>query len=163
MNLKRIQCSRYSDLDDLVIAEASKLGLPLIGGTALEIWASELNIKGVRKRSDNDLDFVTDRTALEYLLADWCRENIDLDKVRIDIFKEEPKNLPKKLIRNVHGVLVMDPIYLIWHKVQRATKKDIQDIKWLLTFVDIDELSYWLDADQLGITEDEEALINSLL
>lgn len=163
MNLKKIKCSRYTDLDDKVISKASKLGLPLIGGTALEIWASELNISGVRKRSDNDLDFVTDKTSLEYLITDWCRENIDPGKVRVDIFKEQPQNLPKELIRKVHGVLVMDPIYLIWHKVQRATDKDKQDLKWLLSFVDIDELSYWLDADNLGITKDEEQLINSLL
>lgn len=163
MNLKKIQCSRYSDLDDLVIEEASKLGLPLIGGTAMEIWSSELGVEGVRKRSDNDLDFVTDKTALEYLFTDWCIENIDPDKVQVDIFKEESKNFPKELIRNVNGVLVMDPIYLIWHKVQRATKKDKQDLKWLLSFVDIEELSYWLDADKLGITEEEESLINSLL
>ena len=37
--LVKISCSKYSDLDDLIIAKASELGIPLIGGTALEILA----------------------------------------------------------------------------------------------------------------------------
>lgn len=52
-SLSRVQCSRYSDLDDKIIAKASSLGIPLIGGTALEVLASHYGVSGVRKRSNN--------------------------------------------------------------------------------------------------------------
>ena len=54
-----ICCNKYSDLDDLIIRKAFELGLVLIGGTALEILANRHKVAGARKRSDNDLDFLS--------------------------------------------------------------------------------------------------------
>lgn len=158
----RIACSKYSDLDDLVIAKASELGLPLIGGTALELLSNYYNVQGVRKRSDNDLDFLSDDIASIGIFQDWLQENIDPSKVQVDVYTQVPKNY-KDYIMDVDGILVMKPQYLIWSKLTRWSDKDIQDIKWLLTIPQMTDKDLNTALDDLGVTQEEfDKLVNLL-
>lgn len=158
----KIMCSRYSDLDDKVIEKASKLGFPLIGGTALEILASYYSVGGVRKRSANDLDFLSKGNKYKLYFMNWIREHIPSDKVQVDFYDDAPKNY-RKYILNVNGVLVMNPVYLIWSKLTRASEKDKTDIKWLLSIPQITDEEIVEGMEDLGLTEKEIDLLNSLL
>lgn len=158
----KIQCSRYSDLDDIVIAKASEMGLPLIGGTALEIWAGETGHFGVRTRSQNDLDFIAsdEHTAKEF--GKWVRENIDTSKVKVDVMLTRSVDF-SPYVKEVHGVKVMSLPYILWSKLSRASKTDLQDIKWILTnpSVSDDELND-IFAD-FGLTKKEESLLMNVM
>lgn len=160
-NLSKIKCSRYTDLDEKVIAKASELGMPLIGGTALEVIANEMNVPGVRKRSNNDLDFLsTDRFKITEFKK-WLFKNIDPDKVQVDIYVDAPKNY-KHYIMSIDGILVMRPTYLIWSKLTRGSEKDLRDIKWLLTIDQVSDGEISAAMEDLGLTEKEIELLLSL-
>lgn len=158
----KIKCSYYSDLDESVIEKASSLGMPLIGGTALELIANFYNASGVRKRSNNDLDFLSKSRKEIGELRKWLRENIDPDKVQVDVYTEAPSNYRDYII-NIDGVLVMSPIYILWSKLQRWSDKDQQDIKWILSISDLtdDEISQGLD--DLKLTKEEIERLESVL
>lgn len=162
MKMKRIQCSRYSDLDEQVIRKASELGLPLIGGTALEVLAGYYGTPGVRKRSDNDLDFLTTDRKKIIEFKKWLVKNIDPDKVQVDVYVDAPKNY-KDYIMNVDGTLVMRPEYLMWSKLTRASEKDIKDIKWLLSIRQVTDEEISTAMEDLGLTEKEINLLETLL
>lgn len=159
---KRIQCSRYSDLDDKIISKASSLGFPLIGGTALEILADYYSVDGVRKRSNNDLDFLSKDNKNKLYFMSWIQENIDPDKVEVDFYDEAPKQY-KNYILDIDGILVMNPVYLIWSKLIRASKKDLTDIKWLLSIPQLTDEELSEGMDDLGLKKSEIALLESLL
>lgn len=161
-SLSRVQCSRYSDLDDKIIAKASSLGIPLIGGTALEVLASYYGVSGVRKRSNNDLDFLTKDNKNKLYFMNWVRENVDSDKVQVDFYDEAKKNY-RDYILDIDGILVMNPVYLIWSKLIRASKKDLTDIKWLLTIPQLTDEEISEGMDDLGLKKSEIALLESLL
>lgn len=160
----KIACSKYSDLDSLVINKASELGLPLIGGTALEVWANFYNVPGVRKRSDNDLDFISDDLEQISEFQSWVRKNIDPSKVEVDVMHVLSHDF-SEYIREVNGILIMAPEYLLWSKLTRSdrSEKDIKDIKWILTIDQMsdEDLSYALE--NLGVTNEEIELIENLL
>ncbi len=158
----KVACSRYTDLDDKVILKASKMGFPLIGGTALEIISNHYNVPGVRKRSDNDLDFLSKGNKYKLYFMNWIREHIPSDKVQIDFYDEAPSNY-RKYILNVDGVLVMNPVYLIWSKLTRASEKDKTDIKWLLSIPQVTDEEIVDGMEDLGLTDKEIELLNSLL
>lgn len=162
MNKVRIACSKYSDLDDKVINKASELGFPLIGGTALEILADYYKVDGVRKRSDNDLDFISKDNKNKYYFMSWVQENIDPEKVDVDFYDEAPNNY-KDYIMNVNGVLVMSPTYLMWSKLTRGTNKDITDVKWLLSIPQLTDNEIVEAMEDLILTDDEIDLLQSLL
>lgn len=162
LSKQKIKCSYYSDLDEQVIEKATELGMPLIGGTALEILANHYGTSGVRKRSNNDLDFLSDDKAKIAKLRKYLVNNIDPDKVQVDVHTQVPKGW-KKYAMNVDGVLVMSPAYLIWSKLTRWSEKDQIDIKWLLTIKQLsdDEINNTLD--DLGVTQEEFERLESLL
>lgn len=168
MNLKslcktKICCSRYSDLDDKVIEYATSLGLPLIGGTALEIWASATNTPGVRKRSDNDLDFIALSCKQIEDFRAWLISNIDPDIVKTDIYVGDSNITP--YIKEVNGVLVMSLPYILWSKLTRPdrSEKDIQDIKWISTVSQVTDEELVECLEDLGVTAEEINLLNSIL
>lgn len=142
--VKRVECSRYSDLDDQVIAKMTEIGIPLIGGTALEVLGHYYGKKGFRKRSDNDIDGLTTSKYEQYLLSEWLKKNIDPDKVQVDLFTDASFNY-KDFIMSANGVLVMSPAYLIWSKLDRLSQKDKVDIEWLISLISEDELFNALD------------------
>ena len=162
--MKRIACSHYSDMDDLVINKATEIGLPLIGGTALEVLSNYYKVPGVRKRSDNDLDFLaTDAGDIEEF-SQWLRTNIDPDKVKVDIYLEDENALTYSMMAD--GTLVMKPEYLIWSKLTRSdrSQKDIDDIRWLTSIPDLSDEDISSCLDDLGVTTEEfNYLINEIL
>lgn len=158
----RIACSKYSDLDDKVIAKASELGFPLIGGTALEVLADYYKVSGVRKRSDNDLDFISKGNKNKWYFTNWIQENIDPEKVEVDFYDEAPENY-RDYIMNIDGVLVMSPTYLMWSKLIRGTSKDITDVKWLLSIPQLTDDEIVKAMEDLILTDDEIDLLQSLL
>ena len=163
-NLVKIKCSRYTEVDEIIINEATKLGLPLIGGTALEILASAYNIPGVRKRSDNDIDVIAyDLDTLNSFIKKskeiLKQHNLTAEDVKIDAYLTD-KNIVKNFSFKVDGVLLMKPEWLLHSKLVRGTDKDI---KWLLKIPQMtdDDINYALDT--LGVTTEEFELLTSLL
>lgn len=163
MNLRKISCSKYSDLDDMVINKATDLGLPLIGGTALEVWANHYGTPGVRKRSDNDLDFISSDGEVNQEFSNWVKENIPSDKVKVDIHFVQSHDFTN-YIRSVDGTLIMAPEYLLWSKLTRSDRsnKDIKDIQWILSISQLTDEEINNALDDLGVTENEFELLNSL-
>lgn len=156
-----LQFTKYSPYDELIILKASALGMPLIGGTALEVLDGAYGKSGVRKRSDNDLDFTTNSDKAKDALQQWVKANVDTDKVQVDVYLVKSHILPKQLIKNANGVLVLEPEYIIWSKLQRLSEQDKKDIKWLLTIADASKLEFWLET--LEITDAEVGHINELI
>lgn len=161
-NAVRISCSRYSDLDDQVIKKATEFGLPLIGGTALELWAKATNTPGVRTRSDNDLDFIANNLAKVHSFDDWVRESSDPDKVKTDVMLVRSHDFTP-WITMVDGVLTMRPEYLLWSKLTRGSQKDKQDIKWILSIKDLPDSAIQKVLDELGLTQQEADLLSECL
>lgn len=160
----KIACSKYSDFDDKVIYKASELGLPLIGGTALEVWANYFNVPGARKRSNNDLDFISNDLPQINEFQSWVRENIDSSKVQVDVMHVQSHDF-SEYIREVNGVLIMAPEYLLWSKLIRSDRsdKDLKDIKWLLTIEQMSDEDITYAFENLGVTDEEIELIKSLV
>lgn len=160
--LSRVGCSRYADVDDKVVHKATSFGLPLIGGTALELWAKATSTPGVRKRSDNDLDFISngDDAAREFQY--WVMSNVDPDKVKVDIMQVKSHNFSKWEVV-LDGVLTMKLEYLLWSKLTRGSEKDKQDIKWILSIKELTDEEIQSVIDELGLTEDEANLLNECL
>lgn len=161
LGLMRLPCSRYSEFDDLVIKRAYDLDMPLIGGTALEILGHYYNKPGFRKRSDNDLDFITNDRTKYIELAAWLRENVDPTKVKVDTMLVRSHTIPEDHILNLGGVFVMSPEYLVWSKVQRFSEVDKKDIQYLIPLCNFDLLESLLE--DLGITDEEFDNLNSLI
>lgn len=159
--IQEIRFTRYSEFDDIIIANAPRLGLPLIGGTALEILADYFMIPDVRKRSDNDLDFIVDNFEQKEKFENWIKQNIKSNRVKIDIMFIQSHTIPKELIIHHKSILVMAPEYIIWSKLQRATPKDIEDIIWLFNATTPDKLEHWLQT--LGVTDLEIDRINAII
>ena len=160
--LSKIQYSKYSDLDDLVIYKASALGLPLIGGTALEVLSSYYGTPGVRKRSDNDLDFISGSKSTIKEFQTWCKNNTDPDKVKVDVMYVRSHDITKYQFV-IHGVLVMKPQYIIWSKLIRGNERDLKDIKWLMTIPELLDSDISNALDDLDVTAEEFSLLQSLL
>lgn len=158
----RISCSRYSDLDDSVIKKATDLGMPLIGGTALELWAKATGTPGVRKRSDNDLDFLSNSVSKTTKFDSWVRKEVDTDKVKTDVMLVRSHDF-SKWETVVDGVLTMKLQYLLWSKLTRGSEKDKQDIKWILSVKQLKDEDIQEILDELGLTEREANLLEECL
>lgn len=115
-------------------------------------------MSGVRKRSNNDLDFLTKDNKNKLYFMNWVRENVDYDKVQVDFYDEAKKNY-RDYILDIDGILVMNPVYLIWSKLIRASKKDLTDIKWLLTIPQLTDEEISEGMDDLGLKKSEIALL----
>lgn len=115
--------SIYSDFDRSVIKEAGKYNMYLIGGTAIEVWLNYLNIKGWRKRSDNDLDFLavnsnnSNKTWIQF--NEWTERNRITDKVKIDTLVE--RNVPKEFLIKIKDIKVLHPIWMFKSKLIRMS------------------------------------------
>ena len=92
----------------------------------------------------------------------WIQENIDPDKVEVDFYDEAPKQY-KNYILDIDGILVMNPVYLIWSKLIRGSKRDLTDIKWLLSIPQLTDEELSEGMDDLGLKKSEIALLESLL
>lgn len=162
----RIACSKYSDLDDLVIKKASSLQLPLTGGTALEVWAAYFNRSDVRKRSDNDIDIVRLRDYEALTFQKWVKENIDSTKVKIDFAPANPsKKLTVQYVTTVNGVYIMTLPYIAWSKLTREdfSEKDFNDLKWIFSISQISDEAFEDAFNTLGLTDSQIELLNKVL
>lgn len=161
-NALRIDYTRYSPYDDMVIKQATAMDMPLIGGTALELWAYAFGVPCVRKRSDNDLDFLAHSLAQAEAFQAWVRTHIDVNKVQTDVMLVESYNFqPYKMV--VDGVLTMSPAYILWAKLGRGSKKDVQDIRWILSLKSLQDEAIQEVIDQLDLTESESDLLQKCM
>ena len=151
----------YSEFDDLIIRQASQLGLPLIGGTALEVLSYYFQYPCHRIRSDNDLDFIADNDTSYRALAHWVSLHSTAAAVQVDVMLIKSHHIPQHLLLIVEGVKVMSPEYLVWSKLQRFSSKDEVDILWLLNITSPDKLEECFEL--LGVTELELEKINALI
>lgn len=163
MNLKKLRLKvddsrvkiidSYSSLDVPIVKKASFCNLMLIGGTAVQLLARAYGVKELRKRSINDLDFLTSarnkrgiedfKDALksqgfvpfkmgesDYMLN---YENKDVG-VEVDVLISWEPDVMERAV-TVKGILVQDPCWQFLQKVQRiagglSTKSetDTQDL-----------------------------------
>ena len=173
--------SKYHELDDEIIKTASKYDIYLIGGTAIEIWLNHLNIKGWRKRSNNDFDFISYhgnpgiKKFAQFLLdKGLVMENEDLSNI-MDFFKlvEDDKVILEvdlmtdaskttfNFKKTLNGIKLMSPIYLFYSKFDRYAVLDPikhkdryeKDSKDLIDILKI--------IDKLKLDEDLEKALNS--
>lgn len=131
--------SIYHQLDEEIIKKASSCNIYLIGGTALEVWMKYLKLRPNRKRSKNDLDFITFTynpkvyTFNSYLI----KNNFSLAKesedtfinfyqliennspvVEVDLLFEASKEFENR-ITEVRGIKLMKPEFLFASKFNR--------------------------------------------
>lgn len=151
--------TKYSKFDSDIINKASSCGLPIIGGTAIEIWLTHYNLKGWRSRSQNDLDFIADMTKSstkksEIEFRDWVQMYTDDTKVKIDIFETHTAVNPN-IIRTIGGILVIHPAFIICSKVNRMTTLKPSDERYIKDKKDIWDLFKLLDQnpDEFEILE----------
>lgn len=162
----RIVCSKYSDLDELVIQKASSLNLPLTGGTALEVWADYFNRTDVRKRSDNDIDIIRLRDYESLEFQKWIKSDIDFTKVKVDFAPASPsKRLTDKFVTTVNGVVIMTLPYIAWAKIVREDRsvKDFTDLKWIFSITQISDDEFSEAFNILGLTDEQIDYLNKVL
>ena len=152
--------SIYDELDEEIIKEASKYDLYLIGGTAIEIWLNHLGIKGWRKRSNNDLDFLINKASNDQMnkFKDYLRKNgftkkselnYNYNEIEID-FLEVLDEVNSDMFKVVNSIKLMSPIFLFTSKFNRISVlfcknrnnqesdryiKDLKDLKDLIKVI----------------------------
>ena len=164
---------QYTVFDIDIAKIASKYGLYLIGGTAIDLLCNYHSVPFWRSRSNNDFDFWTSfdnqhgRSEFIEHIRDSFRFDIIEDsdymitlkssyiKVDIDILIDRDHN-NKQFAHSVDGINVMSPIYLFSSKFDRyvnctdSQRKEIdfKDLRTLLSIVDkingLDELEFHL-------------------
>lgn len=159
--MRRIACSHYTDLDDNVIRKATDLGLPIIGGTALELWSAYLGHFGVRKRSDNDLDFISTSSSVIQGFQSWVQSNIDPDKVQVDVMYIQSHDIVPYEV-TIDGILTMSLSYLLWSKLTRHSAKDKQDIKWILSVPQLTDDEIVNTLTELGVIDEEISILTAI-
>lgn len=139
--------SLYSSKDREICKRASKAGLYLIGGTALELWCKELGVNFWRQRSDNDIDLYTPQgISLEKLLpiaefGVWLKKGA-LEELVDNFVQDVTKDKPW-MYQTVRGYNVMHPVWLFRSKFGRYIKtsgdRKLKDEKDLLTLLSLIE------------------------
>lgn len=176
----------YSSLDVPVVRNATFYSLMLIGGTATQLLARAYGVKERRKRSINDLDFLTtyqnkninkfnkvlqeqgfiEDSDSEYM-QNWHNEEAGVD---VDILVSYEPDVMDRAIK-VKGVLVQEPCWQFVQKLQRIVtgfsdkkKTDVQDINTLYDIIDkrgeIEKLQNLIVQEIPDIDED---VLNDLL
>lgn len=126
---------KYTEKDEFIVKELSKLKLFLIGGTAIDFWCRKLHLKSWRSRSNNDIDFYTPATnkygiksAIVFLRQNEFddiaqdafiihAQNVD-KTIEVDILIDN-ETLPPYLFKKDSGISVMSPIFLFASKFDR--------------------------------------------
>lgn len=154
----------YSRLDVPTIVTATKLKLPLIGGTALEMWANYYNIPTSCPRSENDIDFISDSDGKTAALVDWVRtvRQQTKRKYSVDVFQVRSHYFLKYAVY-MGDVLVMNLPYLLWSKLIRFEERDIIDIKWILSISAISDEEISEVLEDLGVTDEEIERLNKII
>ena len=176
MNLRKLNITKvrifdsYSSLDVPIVRAASRNGLALLGGTAVQLLARKYNVKERRSRSINDLDFLTSASnkegiqAFKFSLKSTGFEPIKMGEseymlnyenskegVEVDCLISWEKNIEDWFI-TVNGILTVSPVYMFLTKVQRIfsglSSKNESDVQDLNTLYDIIE-----SRNELGLLE----------
>lgn len=126
---------KYTEKDEFIVKELSKLKLFLIGGTAIDFWCRKLHLKPWRSRSNNDIDFYTpasNKYGIKSVIT-FLRQN-EFDDIAQDAFIIHAQNvdktievdvlidnetLPPYLFKKDSGICVMSPIFLFASKFDR--------------------------------------------
>jgi hypothetical protein len=177
--------SVYTKLDDTILKHASKHGMFLIGGTAIDVCCKKLGIRNWRQRSKNDFDFVCGHDSEELIkfinklisigfeinvsddymvILEHPKHDISVD-VLIDYgFREEDEY-------KIGDTLVANPIYLFTSKFSRYITKspnperDFNDLVQILQIIDgfnlFDEFESEIYKSSYGESELEE--INKMI
>ena len=151
---------QYTPYDTEIVKTATRYGLYLIGGTAIDLLCRYYSVPFWRNRSDNDLDFWTsfankerDRfvkqvgskfgigveDSSEYMVS------LELEKVKIEtdiLIDYDCTNT--KFASSINGICVMSPIYLFSSKFDRyintaniqRKKTDFYDLRTLLSIIE---------------------------
>lgn len=163
---------QYTEHDLYIVEMASRYGLYLIGGTAIDLLCNYYSVRFWRNRSDNDLDFWTSFANKERdRFVKQVSENfgvsvedssdymvsLELEKVKIEtdiLIDYDCTNT--KFASSINGICVMSPIYLFSSKFDRyintaniqRRKTDFYDLRTLLSIVEktngLDELESYL-------------------
>ena len=154
---------QYTPYDTEIVMAATRYGLYLIGGTAIDLLCRYYSVPFWRSRSDNDLDFWT------------AYDNSHKDKfihADTDILIDYDRN-NCKFGYTVNDIKVMSPIYLFVSKFDRyinsnnAQRKntDFKDLQTLLLLIDringFDELENHLSA--LNYDQRAEDALNDII
>ncbi len=151
---------QYTPYDTEIVEMASRCGLYLIGGTAIDLLCNYYSVRFGRNRSDNDLDFWTSFANKErnrfvkqvgskfgisvednsdYMVS------LELEKVKIEtdiLIDYDCANT--KFTSSINGICVMSPIYLFSSKFDRyintaniqRKKTDFYDLRILLSIIE---------------------------
>lgn len=151
---------QYTPYDTEIVKIATRYGLYLIGGTAIDLLCRYYSIPFWRSRSDNDLDFWTSfankernrfvkqvgskfgigvEDSSDYMVS------LELEKVKIEtdiLIDYDCANT--KFASSINGICVMSPIYLFSSKFDRyintaniqRKKTDFYDLRTLLSIIE---------------------------
>lgn len=151
---------QYTPYDTEIVKIATRYGLYLIGGTAMDLLCRYYSIPFWRSRSDNDLDFWTSfankernrfvkqvgskfgigvEDSSDYMVS------LELEKVKIEtdiLIDYDCANT--KFASSINGICVMSPIYLFSSKFDRyintaniqRKKTDFYDLRTLLSIIE---------------------------
>lgn len=151
---------QYTPYDTEIVKTATRYGLYLIGGTAIDLLCRYYSIPFWRSRSDNDLDFWTSfankkrnrfvkqvgskfgisvEDSSDYMVS------LELEKVKIETdILIDYDCVNKKFASSINGIGVMSPIYLFSSKFDRyintaniqRKKTDFYDLRTLLSIIE---------------------------
>lgn len=151
---------QYTPYDTEIVKTATRYGLYLIGGTAIDLLCRYYSIPFWRSRSDNDLDFWTSfankkrnrfvkqvgskfgisvEDSSDYMVS------LELGKVKIETdILIDYDCVNKKFASSINGIGVMSPIYLFSSKFDRyintaniqRKKTDFYDLRTLLSIIE---------------------------
>lgn len=189
-NRQKAIFEQYTVFDIDIAKIASKYGLYLIGGTAIDLLCNYHSIPFWRSRSNNDFDYWTSfdnqqnvneftehiRDSFRFDIIEDSGYMITLEsssvKVDIDILIDRDCN-NKQFTHSVDGINVMSPIYLFSSKFDRyincnnihRKKIDFKDLRTLLSIIEkingFDELEYHLS--NLNYDRKAENMLNSII
>ncbi len=164
---------QYTVFDIDITKIASKYGLYLIGGTAIDLLCNYHSVQFWRSRSDNDFDYWTSfdnqkgrnefikhiRNSFRFDIIEDSDYMVTLKssyiKVDVDILIDRDCDT-KQFTHSVDGINVMSPIYLFSSKFDRyinctdsqRKERDFKDLRTLLSIVEktngLDELEFHL-------------------
>lgn len=151
---------QYTPYDTEIVKTATRYGLYLIGGTAIDLLCRYYSIPFWRSRSDNDLDFWTSfankkrnrfvkqvgskfgisvEDSSDYMVS------LELEKAKIETdILIDYDCVNKKFASSINGIGVMSPIYLFSSKFDRyintaniqRKKTDFYDLRTLLSIIE---------------------------
>lgn len=189
-NWQKAIFEQYTVFDIDIAKIASKYGLYLIGGTAIDLLCNYYSVPFWRSRSNNDFDFWTSfgnqQNANEFI--EHIKDNFKFDiiedsdymitlesnyvKADVDILIDRDCN-NKQFTHSAEGINAMSPVYLFSSKFDRyincsniqRKEIDFKDLRILLSIIEkingFDELEYHLS--NLNYDRKAEDMLNSII